>query len=100
MLGIVAEGAAERDEEENVDGDENREEAIPLLRDEDVLGGDDDKKDPEEGAVVGGARGSEREEFAQGKERDESKEDDRAEPAGEEGGGKNRDHDPLGADAG
>ena len=68
--GVAAERAPRRDVQECIDGDQDAEEPIPLAGHERVLEGDPHEEAVEEGVVVRAPGGGERDELAEGEERE------------------------------
>lgn len=85
-------------QEEEIDGDEDDEHAVPLLMDPVVLDGNGGIG-PEEHAAIRTPGGDEGQVFFQRKKTDEGEKEDGGRPAEEDRAGENSDHDPPGPDA-
>src|SRR3974377_1361532 len=84
MLSVAGDGDAGGNKNKSENRDHDGEEAVPLDADEVVLEGHDDEETTKEGAVIAGAGGDKRHVLAQGEERNDGEENQRADASEED----------------
>ncbi len=100
VLRIAPEGRQDRHEQEGVDRNEDRIEAVPFGGDQVVLHRQDDEEGGCQRPVIGAARVGQRDELAQRRKRAEGEKHDDAGAPGDEGKADQRHHHPPGIDPG